>query len=209
VGGGFGTDYGGSHALRMMRPPEQNRLAYRGGVERYCAQEGPPMTTVAKTRRGRKEQCRNHFERMEGAFEEGHPIDLAVARRVRLSAKRRRLVRLQARILGRLETASRKVFLQLEDLRNSMGAEVEEAYFNVGYEHGLADARARQRRGVERETKLAREIRERIVRAHVPPRRAALGLIECLWAVLGAADDRVGSGRDPARKATRLRRTAP
>jgi hypothetical protein len=164
------------------------------------------MSTLAIARRTRKKRSTNYFEGMERSGEEGHPITVAVARRVQLSTKRRRLVRLQTRILGRLEGASRKAFLELEDLRNSMNVELEEAHFNVGYEHGLADARARQLRGDAGETALARDIRERAMQAHASPRSAALGLIECLWAVVAAADDRVGSARQPVGRAKRRSR---
>lgn len=140
---------------------------------------------------------------MEHATEEGHPIDNAVARRVRHVAQRKQLLRLQDRVLARLGD-DRKPFLDLEELRGCVSAEREEAYFHLGYEHGLADERARGRRGTEKALALATELRERIVQAHLPPQQSALGLLECLWAIVAGADDRLAA-RDAKADVTRAR----
>lgn len=140
---------------------------------------------------------------MEHPTEEGHPIDSAVARRVRHVAQRKQLLRLQDRVLARLGD-DRKPFLELEELRGCVSAEREEAYFNLGYEHGLADERARDRRGTEKALAVAIEIRERIVQAQLPPQQAALGLLECLWAVVADADERLRA-REAKADVTRAR----
>jgi len=140
---------------------------------------------------------------MEHPTEEGHPIDSAVARRVRHVAQRKQLLRLQDRVLARLGD-DRKPFLDLEELRGCVSAEREEAYFNLGYEHGLADERARDRRGTEKALAAATEIRERIVQAQLAPQQAALSLLECLWAVLADADHRL-MAREAKADVTRAR----
>jgi hypothetical protein len=131
---------------------------------------------------------------MEHPIEEGHPIDNAVARRVRHVAQRKQLLRLQDRVLARLGE-ERKPFLELEELRGCVSAEREEAYFNLGYEHGLADERARDRRGAESALAVATELRERIIQAQLSPREAALGLLECLWAIVTGGDEKLVSRR--------------
>lgn len=140
---------------------------------------------------------------MEHPTEEGHPIDNAVAQRVRHVAARKQLLRLQDRILARLGD-DRKPFLDLEELRGCVSAEREEAYFNLGYEQGLAAERARDRRGQEKEKALATEIRERVVQAQLPPRQAVLGLLECLWALVAGADDKLAP-RDAKADVSRAR----
>jgi hypothetical protein len=140
---------------------------------------------------------------MEHPTEEGHPIDNAVARRVRHVAQRKQLLHLQDRVLARLGE-ERKPFLEFEELRGCVSAEREEAYFNLGYEHGLADERARDRRGTEKTLALATEIRERVVQAQLPPQQAALGLLECLWAVVADADERLRA-REAKADVTRAR----
>lgn len=128
----------------------------------------------------------NHFQRMEHDAEEGHPIDLVVEKRVQHRAARKRLIDLQNKILERLGD-NKKPFFALEELRMHVSAEREEAYFDVGYEHGLADALATERRGRARLSakagQLATEFRERIVQSQVPTRDALLALLECVWAV--------------------------
>ena len=68
--------------------------------------------------------------------------------------------------MGRIQGDKQPV-LELEALRNAISADRDEAFFNVGYEHGLADALARARRGSIRlpnEVKqFATETRERMV----------------------------------------------
>ena len=76
--------------------------------------------------------------------------------------------------------------LELEALRSDISNDREEAFFNVGYEHGLADGLARARRGSIRLSKevqqFVTETRERMVQLKAPE-QATLGLIECLWAL--------------------------
>ena len=53
-------------------------------------------------------------------------------------------------VMGRIQGDKQPVIeivLETEALRNAISADREEAFFNVGYEHGLADSLARARRG--------------------------------------------------------------
>ncbi len=118
-------------------------------------------------------------------------------RRLEHQAVRKHLIRLQNQILDRLGD-DKQPFFDLEDLRNCMGSEREQAYFDLGYEHGIADELARSRRGAKKPLALAEEVRERLVQADLPPRQAALGLIECLWVVVAGSDDKIAS-RDKTR----------
>jgi len=117
--------------------------------------------------------------------DENHPVDLVVERRVRDRLAREKLARLEREVRGRIEGDKGPV-LELEALRNAISADREEAFFNVGYEHGLADALARARRGSIRLSnevqQFVTETRERMVQLEAP-KQAALGLLECLWAL--------------------------
>lgn len=123
----------------------------------------------------------------------GHPIDAAVDRIVQHKAARRMIISFQEQVLAALgkNENGRKALLALEELRNEMADEREQAYFNLGYENGAAGERARDRRGSEKELALATEFRDRIVQARLPPRQAALGLLECLWAVVAGGDEKL------------------
>jgi len=122
--------------------------------------------------------------------DENHPIDLVVARRVRDRLAPKKLARLERQVMGRIQGDKQPV-LELEALRNAISADRDEAFFNVGYEHGLADALARARRGsfrLSNEVKqFATETRERMVQLEAPW-QAALGLLECLWALAAKHD---------------------
>ena len=117
--------------------------------------------------------------------DENHPIDLVVARRVRDRLAPKKLARLEREVMGRIQGDKQHV-LELEALRNAVSADRDEAFFNVGYEHGIADGIARARRGSIRLSKevqqFVAETRERIVQLEAPG-QAMLGLLECLWAL--------------------------
>jgi len=160
------------------------------------------VTKISKRRprqyRNKKRALPDHFGAIHRSAEEEHPVDAAVEQRLQHQAVRKQLIRLQNQILERLD--DKQPFFDLEDLRNSMSGEREQAYFDLGYEHGIADQRARARRGIEKPMALAEEIRERLVHTRVPPRQAALGLLECLWVVILGAGDEFARKEGPAQK---------
>ena len=128
----------------------------------------------------------NHYRQMlHLRGDENHPVDLVVARRVRDRLARKKLARLEREVRGRIEGDKQPV-LELEALRNAISTGREEAFFNSGYEHGLADSLARARRGSIRLSnevqQFVTETRERMVQLEAPW-QAALGLLECLWAL--------------------------
>jgi hypothetical protein len=141
------------------------------------------MKTMAKQRRS--PHLPNYFKQMDRPEKDDHPIYLAVTHRLpQEAAQERRIARLRARVRAQLGKDVRAL-TGLETLKSDLGAEREEAYFNVGYEHGLAEGAARARRAAgSGAKKIARDVRERIVQAQVPPRQAMLALLECLYAVV-------------------------
>ncbi len=122
-------------------------------------------------------------------------MDAAVDRIVQHKASRRKIMGLQDQVLATLRTHAKgtKALLALEELRNEMADEREQAYFNLGYAHGVADRHARERRRrvtLSEEAKhLAVEIRERLVQAKIPAWQALLCLLECAWS-LAATESR-------------------
>ena len=132
--------------------------------------------------RSRMETPNYYREMLHLRGDENHPIDLVVERRLdRLASQK--LARLEREVMGSID---KTLVLELEALRNAISADREEAFFNVGYEHGLADSLARARRGSIRLSKevqqFVTETRERMVQLEAPC-QAALGLLECLWAL--------------------------
>jgi hypothetical protein len=154
------------------------------------------MKSVSKRRRthhGAKktEGTPNYYRQMlHVRGDDEHPIDLVVERHLRDGRAREKLARLEREVMGRIKDTP--PVLELEALRAEISADRDEAFFNVGYEHGLADALARARRGsipLSNEVQqFATETRERMVQLEAPW-QAALGLLECLWAALAAKHD--------------------
>jgi len=114
--------------------------------------------------------------------DEEHPVDLVVERRLDRRAPEE-LARREREVMASIDRA---LVLELEALRSDIRNDREEAFFNVGYEHGLADGLARARRGSirlsEEVQQFVAETRERVVQLEAPG-QATLGLIECLWAL--------------------------
>jgi hypothetical protein len=135
--------------------------------------------------RSRRETPNHYRQMLHLRGDENHPVDLVVARRVRDRLARKKLARLEREVRGRIEGDKQPV-LELEALRNAISTDREEAFFNVGYEHGLADSLARARRGSIRLSnevqQFVTETRERMVQLDAPW-QAALGLLECLSAL--------------------------
>jgi hypothetical protein len=146
--------------------------------------------------RGGKETPSNYYRQMlHVRGDEDHPIDLVVERRLdRLAPKK--LARREREVMSSIDKA---LVLELEALRSDIRNDREEAFFNVGYEHGVADGLARARRGSIRLSKevqqFVTETRERMVQLEAPE-QAALGLLECLWTLAqreaGAFRTRIG-----------------
>jgi hypothetical protein len=72
---------------------------------------------------------------------EEHPVDEAVARRLRHGALRKQIRSATEQIIDALGER-RHLWLALEPLLGAYRADREEAYFNIGYEHGLVAGRA-------------------------------------------------------------------
>lgn len=90
---------------------------------------------------------------------------------------------MQKAVLDVLGAEGCRSLLALEELQNDISADREERYFDLGYERGVADGRARERRGgrplPKAAVRLVDDVRERILRTR-PRRHALLGLLECL-----------------------------
>jgi hypothetical protein len=87
-------------------------------------------------------QWRNHFRWMDRPGGDDHPIDLIVRERAHQEEAQQRLLSLQREVEAQLGD-NRGAFLKLETLRNDIRIDREEAYFNVGFEHGLVEGTTR------------------------------------------------------------------
>lgn len=116
------------------------------------------------------------------ATEDGHPVDVAVQRW--LPYERGRVVSLQDRVLAALAPEARRAFLELEEVRNEIAAEREEAFYDLGVAVGLEHERRRPRKLLARGPRLAARVDRWLRRAELEPREAALVLAVVLarWA---------------------------
>jgi len=138
----------------------------------------------ARNNPGGRETPTNYYRQMlHVRGDEDHPVDLMVAPRLDDLAPKK-LARMQHEVMGQI--GNTPPVLELEALRAEISADRDEAFFNVGYEHGIADGIARARRGSIRLSKevqqFVAETRERMVQLEAPG-QAMLGLLECLWAL--------------------------
>ncbi|WP_223643805.1 hypothetical protein [Corallococcus sp. EGB] len=126
----------------------------------------------------------SYYCQMKPPGEDSHPVDIAVRQRLPQDAERKRLLELQEQVGAQLGK-NLAGFLELESLRSDISLDREEAFFDVGYEYGLAEAQARARRGTvvysEAGEALARDVRERMVQAQLSFEDTLVALLECLW----------------------------
>ena len=129
---------------------------------------------------GKKTPTSYYRQMLHVRGDEDHPIDLVVERRLDRRAPEE-LARREHEVMASIDKA---LVLELESRRSDIKNDREEAFFNVGYEHGIADGIARARRGSLRLSKevqqFVAETRERMVQLEAPG-QAMLGLLECLW----------------------------
>ena len=130
---------------------------------------------------------------------EGHPVDVAVDRRLPLKRLRRRIRAAERRLADALG-GRRNLWLGLEELLNEYRARREEAYFDLGWEQGAADGHAEAFRTLaggpapDPDARGARafadRIRELAVQADLPAPLTVAALLETAWAfALGLADN--------------------
>lgn len=140
------------------------------------------------------------FRMVEHTSEEEHPVDVAVTRRLQNEAQRHEIWRATKELMEALGER-RELWLRLEVLLNDYKAEREEAYFNIGYEHGLAAGRAEILRGSAGEALVpdglafADRIRDLAVQANLPVGSTVAALLETAWAFALVLDGRNDAGR--------------
>ena len=113
--------------------------------------------------------------------DQDHPVDAVVQRWAR--HEQQRTVSLQHRILADLAPDARGAFLELEELRNTVAAEREEAYFDLGMAAGIERERRRWGRLQKLSpavSRLAARIRRSIERESLEEDEAVLALVEVL-----------------------------
>jgi hypothetical protein len=142
------------------------------------------MTKLAKRRRSPR--LPNYLKLLLASREgQDHPIDLAVRERIQAEAAEKRIRRLQRSVRNQLGKKGQRALTALEDASAELSDARAEAFFNLGFEHGLLEGAARVSRvASEQEQQLAADLRERIAQAQLPPDKAALVAHDVLGAVL-------------------------
>lgn len=127
------------------------------------------------------------YDALERDVPEEHPIDAAVERRVPQQKLRRRMRQASERLLHALGDR-RHLWLRLEELLGLYRARREEAYFNLGYEHGVTAGRIEGLRAIDgslppEACPLADQVRELAVQADLDRRHKVAALLEAAWAL--------------------------
>lgn len=151
-----------------------------------------------------------YYEAAARPGEEQHPVDTAVARRLPHKALRRRTRAAGAKLLRALGDR-RDLWFGFEDLASRYHTEREEAYYDFGYERGLAAGRAEGLAAVATSGSRARRdlatwVRDITAEANLPSPLKIATLLEVAWALaLGLEGGRSTRGRS---RGQRKRRTA-
>ncbi|MBX3221915.1 MAG: hypothetical protein KF795_15470 [Labilithrix sp.] len=110
------------------------------------------------------------------ANDEGHPVDIIVRRWAPHAPEHRRILSLQDQLLAVLAPETLRAFLELEELRNEIAAEREEAYFDLGTRYGIDRERRRLRGLAPDAARLAARLARAIERTGLIPDEAPFGL---------------------------------
>lgn len=139
---------------------------------------------MSHTREGRST---SPYEAMERELPEEHPIDATVERRIPQRKLRRRM-RAAGELLMQALGERRNLWIRLEELLGLYHSRREEAYFNLGYDHGVAAGRVEALRALDDrsppETRsLADQLREIAIQADVSRTEKVAALLEAAWAL--------------------------
>ena len=127
----------------------------------------------------------SYFKELARGDEPEHPVDIALERRLPQTRLVRRIRSLGSRLLTSLGER-RSLWLTLESLLGEYHANRGETYFDLGYEHGAAAARAEAKgRGVLSKAgrALAAQLRNLVVQSELPARERLLVLLDTAWAL--------------------------
>jgi len=126
------------------------------------------------------------YHALERDMPEEHPVDAAIERRVPQRKLRKRMRQASDRLMQALGD-QRHLWLRLEELLGLYRSRREDAYFNLGYEHGVAAGRVQGLRALDGSSidgqSLADRIRELAVQADVDRGQRIAALLEAAWAL--------------------------
>ena len=135
--------------------------------------------------RNEQDRAMNPFEMVKSKMDEEHPADLMVASRLPQTELKERIKDAIDEILNALGERD-SLWGNLEDKLNERDSERTEAYFNLGYEYGVAAGRAKAfgklSENADSETqKLAERLRTQIQGRALPPSVIIAALLEITW----------------------------
>ncbi|MCP4678723.1 MAG: hypothetical protein GY854_25080 [Deltaproteobacteria bacterium] len=130
---------------------------------------------------------KNHFREIEQPRGEDHPIDEIVRRRSHRDALHREMKAVSEQIVEALGDDG-SLWIQLEALLNEYRQHREEAFFNVGFEHGVVQGRLAALRMVsdnkpgEDYLVFVERIRDLAVQSELPAATKVAAVCEAAWA---------------------------
>ncbi len=127
------------------------------------------------------------YDALEREMPEEHPVDAAIEHRMPQRKLRRRMRQASDRLMQALGDR-RDLWLRLEELLGLYRARREEAYFNLGFEHGVTAGRVEGLRAVDgsippEALPLADQLRELAVQANIDRGNKVAALLEAAWAL--------------------------
>jgi hypothetical protein len=135
---------------------------------------------------------RRPMDRVHHEESEAHAVDDAIDRRLPLRSLRNRIRRAIEAALG----SRRGLWLKLEEPLNELHSEREDAYFDLGYEHGFAAGRSDARKRAPAARELAARLRDRAIQQGARREDSLAALIRAALALaVGSAPAKVRETR--------------
>ncbi len=135
---------------------------------------------------------RRPIDRVHHAESDAHPVDDAIDRRFPFRSVRNRIQKATKALEAALGSR-RALWLKLEEPLNELRSEREDAYFDLGYEHGLAAGRSDAHHGMAPAVReLAARLRDYAIQ-HAARREDALAALLDAALTLAGGDSARGS----------------
>lgn len=126
------------------------------------------------------------FYRDLDSEQEEHPVDRLVEARVGMRTIRRRLAKLSDAIVRALGLGSKQLWFDYEDAKGNFDRAREEAYFDVGVEHGLAAVHANELAEPRQEVRaLAQRLLREAMASGLAREDVAAAAVLAAWSLLG------------------------
>lgn len=134
------------------------------------------------------------FDRLVAGPDGRNPVDVAVESRVGNQVRQKWIIKFQDRILELLGKNHANLYLKLEAKLNEQSRDRERCFYNVGFEHGVAEGAAASEKRLQGPPSLSellvRDLLQRIIEEQVPANEVTAALLRGALSIVDSSQGR-------------------